>query len=296
MTEGQAAPNIVVDQELCINCGACLDLCTSRVFGQDGGSVRAVTPEACWLCGHCVAACPGDAILHGDFPLADCPRLDAMPLPSLDALVAAFRERRSARVFDDRPVPREVVQELVDIDRWVPSGQNAQPVDWLVFDDPLRIAALSDQTVAVLAGTARLLRNPALRLLVRLVYGADKTRQALESAASFECMAERRAQGQDPIFRFAPVVLIAHVPRGDYFGRDHATYAVYNMMLAAQRLGLGTCPIGWLPVALERSKDLGRALGLPEGRQPEVVLTLGYPEYEFYRAIPRRQPELLWNP
>jgi nitroreductase len=67
-------------------------------------------------------------------------------------------------------------------------------------------------------------------------------------------------------------------------------------MLGAQRLGLGTCHIGYVNVALERDRGLERTLGLPPGRQLEVVLTLGYPRFEFRRGLPRRRMELVWNP
>jgi nitroreductase/NAD-dependent dihydropyrimidine dehydrogenase PreA subunit len=288
--------SIVVNQEPCTRCGACIALCTGRVFERVDERVEAAVPEKCWLCGHCVAACPVDAIQHSAYPVSACPALDPDTLPSLDGLVAALRARRSARVFRDLPVPRQVVRELIDLARWGPSASNEQPVDWVALDDPARIGALSAQAVAVLAQTARLLRNPLLRPFLRLALGAERVNKGLESADSFERLAQRAAQGEDPIFFQAPVVLIAHVPADAYFGRDDAVYAAYNLMLGAQRLGLGTCHIGYFSVALDRSHELRRALGLPEDRRAEVTLVLGYPKYRFRRAPTRRQPELVWNP
>jgi nitroreductase len=110
-----------------------------------------------------------------------------------------------------------------------------------------------------------------------------------------ERLAIRQARGEDPIFRGAPVVLVAHVPLDDPFGRDHASFAAYNLMLAAQRQGLGTCQIGYFKIALDQSRALRNSLGLPEGRKPELILTLGYPRYRFRRAVARRQPQLLWG-
>jgi len=281
-------PDIVVDAAVCTGCGACIDLCTGGVYAEVDGVSRAVAPGGCWLCGHCVAACPVDAIRHSAYPLEACPPLDAAALPSLDALVAAFRERRSARVFHQRPVPRDVVQALVDVGRWAPSASNGQPVDWLCFDDPARIADLSGRAVAALARYARWLRQSG---------------GLAEGAESYEELARRHALGQDPIFFCAPAVLIAHVPAGDHFGRDDAVYAAYNLMLAAQRMGLGTCQIGYFQGVLESSEELQRAAAVPPGRRAEVTLVLGYPQYEFRRVLPRRSPELAcgvpllrWNP
>jgi nitroreductase/NAD-dependent dihydropyrimidine dehydrogenase PreA subunit len=288
-------PEISVLPERCTRCGACVALCTGRVFRQEPDRVVVADAAACWLCGHCVAVCPADAVLHSEYPLEDCPPLDPTRLPSAEALEWALRARRSARVFRDRPVPREVVRELVDAGRWAPSASNAQPVDWLAIDDPARIAALSAQTVAVLAQTVRLLRNPLVRFLLRLTVGAEQVRRGMESLPNFERLVQRHAQGEDPIFFHAPVVLIAHVPRDDYFGREDATYAAYNVMLAAALRGLGTCHIGYFTVALARSARLRAALGLPPDRRAVIAMVLGYPRYRFRRVLPRRRPEVAWN-
>jgi nitroreductase len=257
-------------------------------------AARAVRPDECWRCGHCVAVCPVDAVHHSAHPLDECPRPE--PLPSYEELIAAFRERRSLRVFADEPVPRETVRRLVDASRWVPSASNQHPVDWIALDDPGRIARLSEEVITTLARTARLLRIRPLRPLLSLALGRAKVRDAVEAADDFEKLADMHARGEDPIFYHAPVVLAAHVPRGTFFGRDDAVYAAYNLMLAAERLGLGTCHIGYVNAALERSRRIPPILGLSPERQLEVVLTLGYPGVEFRRAVPRRRPNLAWNP
>ena len=286
---------VVVNQEVCTQCGACVHLCTGGVFETNDGQVRATNPEECWLCGHCVAVCPVDAVQHSAYPLDQCPVVERAALPDVETLVSVLRERRSLRVFRDKPVPRELVQSLVDMTRWTPSASNTQPVDWLAFDDPKAVAALSHEAVSVLAQTSRRLRNPLLRPLLILAVGARTVRRGLESVPSLERLAMKDARGEDPIFRGAPVVLVAHVPLDDTFGRDHAAFAAYNLMLAAQRQGLGTCQIGYFTIALDQSRTLRNHLGLPEGRKPELILTLGYPRYRFRRAVSRRQPQLLWG-
>ncbi|MDD4876973.1 MAG: nitroreductase family protein [Dehalococcoidales bacterium] len=42
-------------------------------------------------------------------------------------IIEAIRTRRSMRSFKPDPVPRKVLEELLDISRWAPSGGNAQP-------------------------------------------------------------------------------------------------------------------------------------------------------------------------
>lgn len=208
----------------------------------------------------------------------------------------ALRERRSLRVFSDEPVPRETVRQLVDVSRWAPSASNRQLVDWIALDDPAQIARLSAEVTKTQGALVPLLRNRLLRPFLYLALGRENVLEAVEAADDFERLAREHAAGADPIFYHAPVVLAAHVPQGADFGREDAVYAAYNLMLAAQGLGLGTCHIGYVNAALERNQRLERILGLPQGRRVEVVMALGYPGVEFRRALPRRRMNLTWSP
>ena len=277
---------ITVDQEKCNQCGACVALCNaSNVYEQIDGETRAARPGECWLCGHCVAVCPTDAIAHSEFDLSECPVLDRDILPSTESMIAAFRGRRSTRVFKHTPVSRKLVDDLADIARWVPSAGNAQPVDWLAIDDPAQIAALSAQTV-------EFIRQEADRLTASGHDGAG----CLEDVEDLERIVQQSGMGDDPIFFKAPLLLVAHVPAADEFGRDDATYAAYNLILAAESMGLGTCLIGYFIFTADHSQDLRQMLQLPEGHKAEVALVLGHPKFRFRRVIPRRKMEIVWNP
>jgi len=286
---------IEIKHDVCVRCGACVELCLAKVYEQTDDGVEPARPERCFACGHCVAVCPTDAIDHQLFPLDECPLIDADSLPSLDGLIAGFRERRSQRVFKDESIPRETIEKLLDVGRWAPSASNQQPVDWLVIDDRKRIAELSNGVLDALGRLVALARNPLLRPLVRLIGGKEMARQARKAASDFEEARKRQREGGDPILHHAPVLLVAHVPKGDRLGRDDAAYAAYNVMLAAQRLGLGTCQIGFLQFALGLSRRLRRSLDIPPGRKPEIELILGVPKYPFRRVVPRREPEITWN-
>ncbi|MBS3739972.1 nitroreductase family protein [Candidatus Bipolaricaulota bacterium] len=48
----------------------------------------------------------------------------------------AIRSRRSVRKFQDRRIPRDVLEELVDYARLAPSGMNKQPLEFVIVDKP----------------------------------------------------------------------------------------------------------------------------------------------------------------
>ncbi len=288
---------ISVDRKACIRCGACVDVCfIARVYELTDEGSSAVHPESCWHCGQCVAVCPTDAIDHDGFPLEDCPMIGGRDAPTLDGLTVAYRARRSCRTFEEKPVPREVVRDLVTLGRWAPTASNSQSLDWIAFDDHEKIAELSDTVLSEFRRFANLVGNPVLGPFISLAIGRETTKRLRSGKASLERLLQRRAAGEDPIFYHAPVVLIGHGPAGNNLGRDDAIYAAYNMMLAADHFGLGTCQIGFFQIAFEKSARLRRKVTLPEGRTSQVALAIGHPRHTFRRVLPRRSPNLTWNP
>lgn len=285
---------ISVDREKCTLCQACVNICPEEIFRLQSGRVEIFKPGLCQVCGHCVAACKFDAISHNHLPLKSCPLPSDEQTVSAGQLSRIFRSRRSVRNFTAKPVAKETIEELVSIARWVPSSQNKQRVDWLVFDKESDITYLSGRVVEVLYSKAKLIQNKALQPFVRLALGRSKFLEAQSSAHSFVGLYQQLQAGQDPIFYNAPALLIAHGPKS-YFGRDDAIYALYNMMLAAERMGLGTCQIGYFIVALDNDAKLRQELNLPRGHLAQAALILGYPKHTLHRFVPRRTPIIRWG-
>jgi len=64
----------------------------------------------------------------------------------LDA-IEALKSRRSVRVYEEKPVPKEIIVEIIDTARLAPSANNIQPWEFVVVTEPetrRKIAALTD--------------------------------------------------------------------------------------------------------------------------------------------------------
>ncbi|MBB6228539.1 nitroreductase family protein [Polymorphobacter multimanifer] len=61
-------------------------------------------------------------------------------LPTIEAMEALALHRRSVRWFDDRPVPRAVIDRAVDVAGFSPTACNRQPFRFEVFDTPEAVA------------------------------------------------------------------------------------------------------------------------------------------------------------
>jgi nitroreductase len=180
-------------------------------------------------------------------------------------VMEAIRDRRSIRRYDSRPVPQEIIDELLEAARLAPSTSNLQTWKFKVITDEstrksLREAAFNQRfvenaPVVIVAcadfnafgdratRTLELLRTRAVRVSLPMLLRSLRSGKA-------EDLEERNLTGA-----------IINV-----------SIAVENMVLAAVSLGLGTC---W--VRAFQAERVSEILSLPPEYPPLFLLPLGYP-------------------
>lgn len=79
------------------------------------------------------------------------PSLEKIPYPKKQLSTITYEQlselalqRRSVRWFDDRPVPRELVDKALLVARQAPTACNRLPYEFRVFDDPEMVRTVSD--------------------------------------------------------------------------------------------------------------------------------------------------------
>jgi nitroreductase len=199
-------------------------------------------------------------------------------------MLAALRARRSYRRYQNRPVAREMIRDMISCSRWIPTGYNRQFLDWMVLDDEHSITKLLQSVLGEVRRSTERGRD------------ASKFLGGL-SVEDIDGLIELAVHKKKRFFFNAPVVLAAYCQKNSVCAREEATYAAYNITLAAERMGLGTCHIGSIQLLLEEFSRLQHdVLGIPEDKELQVLLTLGYPAWHFRRMVPRRMPGIKWNP
>lgn len=190
--------------------------------------------------------------------------------------------RRSIRRYRPEPLPPALVERLLEAMSWAPSAHNRQP--W-------RVALLEDA--------------PA--------------RDRLARAMGERLRADRRADGdpidaieQDAARSYARitgaalvVVLCLDMTEMDRYpderrGRaEHlmatqsVAMAAQNLLLAAHGEGVGAC---WMCAPLFCPEVVAGALGLPEGWEPQGMITLGWPANGGKPPTRRSLSEIVWRP
>ncbi len=272
---------ISTDEARCILCEACVDTCPAHIFFMEDGAVRTRYRQYCIGCGHCIAVCPEDAVVHSAFDPAGfipVPKVDIAP----ELLVGFLRSRRSCRSWLDREVPKETLDKLVDIARYAPTGHNAQNVSFTVVR--------KKETLKTLSGLAAEFYGNLAAMVEKNPDGFPPT--VRDMVHSFTLNYEFFKAGKDRIFRGAPVVCLTHAPSENPSSIDNCLYAALHVVLAAQSMGLGSCINRYFVSAAEYVPAIAEALGLPDGHKLYGCVGLGWPAYRYVKLPPRKDPDV----
>lgn len=275
---------LVIDQEKCVQCGLCLTQCARDKIVQKGAEIRVTASDNCIACGHCYAICPQQAILPENEVL---PPLLQDPGIAAESLYRFFLNRRSHRKYQKKPLPDNLILELIEFGRIAPTGTNNQPVQFLVIQSPEKIEQVRRQLMKVYAAFHKLVKNPLVRFIVSLF---DKRIKKPELQRDLTQMIARFQAGEDPLFHNAPAVIFLLASKYESSTpADDCAYALSQMVFGAETLGLSSCVNGLATIALARSKKLRKSLGITGDTKAYTAATFGYPLYHYKSTVFRNK-------
>lgn len=162
---------------------------------------------------------------------------------TLDEII---KSRRSIRKYQDKTVPRELIEQCLEAARLAPSACNSQPCRFVILDDKATKNSFCENVFTGLyANCKNLGMNASVLIAVCTKAGGNITTR------------------------------LGQVISGTKFYLIDTGIAVEHLVLKAQDLGLGTCWIGWF-----NTKKAKKFLKLPFDVKCEILIALGYPDEE----------------
>ena len=270
---------LVIDESVCKHDALCVHECPANIIQLEGEkhlpAIKPGTDKICLRCGHCVAVCPHGALSHIDVPLAACPPIDKKRIIGKEEAVQFLRSRRSARVFQDKDVEKDKLQQLIELARYAPTGSNLQLVEWIVYTDRSLLGIFSEMAVEWMRNVLK--KNPknAPPYIPMLISSWEK--------------------GHDVVLRKAPSLILAMAPDFDRNGLVNCTLALSYLELAAPKWGLSTCWAGLLQGALMAWPPLKELMGIPKNFSFHYPMMIGYNAAKYYRLPERKKPKITWK-
>lgn len=205
-------------------------------------------------------------------------------------VLQAIQERRSCRVFLDKPLESATVETLLSLATQAPSAINLQPWEFIVVSGEERrrlsrvlVKRMKERNISCGPGARKPLPEHFIQRQRDLLACMLPN---LPEGTAFEAFINEGSCN----FYGAPTALILTLD--EVFSSARLTdlgIVVGYLVLAAHAMGLGTCPIGLITAFEEDIKD---ELHLPEEKQVVVGIALGYPDPEspLNRARSERVP------
>ena len=273
-------PTILLEQ--CTACMKCVKDCPSDAINIKTGSIA----DTCIHCGHCVAICPEGAVMP------DTGKITALENGSMDpgeyrALVAGLR---SIRYYLKKEVPVEMLEMLVENMRHYSSASNARPIKITIVNSPEKIQQLNDMTILTLLKAVNVVTSPLVAPVVQVLAPSVNIRGLKNYRESFY---RKKLTNSSLVCHHAPAVMLLHGPVTKYGMADADAWIwATHTTLYAKTLGLGSCFIGFIVKAMERSANLRKEFGVPDGHGVYAALTLGWPKNGYKNETSRQQPEV----
>jgi nitroreductase/NAD-dependent dihydropyrimidine dehydrogenase PreA subunit len=294
MMRREANPPQIIESR-CIGCEQCVAICPSFVLEMAEEKTNLIRKEWCIGCGHCGAVCPSNAILHEGLAFEAHPRRGESPATSPEVLDLLIRERRSIRNYLTDPIPKQVIEQVLDAGRYAPTGTNSQNVHYVVLTSPDQIKELREMTIRFYEKIFSRASRPLSRFFLSLVAGKKTVEYLQDSLPKMAVAREAMNRGQDRLFYHAPVVMVTHAESWDSSSSFNCSVALYNCSLKAHTLGLGCCFNGFLVNAVNHGPKIKRWLGIPPDHRCYSAMALGYPKIKYPGLVQRHPSKVKWR-
>ena len=157
-------------------------------------------------------------------------------------ILEVIKKRKSIYAYKDKPLPKEIINAILEAARHAPSASNLQQLEYRVITSKSLINKLSDSIHAA--------------------------------------MKEQGMPPQGPHHNFfygAPLLILIIAPRENIFAPSDSALAAQSMMLYATSIDIGSCFIGMAKL-LQKDKSLRKSLNIWDNMNIEAGVICGYPD------------------
>jgi nitroreductase len=178
----------------------------------------------------------------------------------MNLVIEAINNRRSTRVYEQKPVPKAIINAII-------AAGNQAPFTSVTRSQPWRFVVVQDPEFK------QKLFQTAFPFWKNATDGMKEQYPELYDMAT--CLYNAMDKPKDVIYYNAPVIIFVIGPATG--GAISCALACENMMIAATSFGLGSCYTGF-GAMIKGNPEVVKALELNENEQIYGPILVGYPK------------------
>jgi nitroreductase len=189
---------------------------------------------------------------------------------TMNPVLKAIAERRAVRSYESKPIPREIINKIIEAANQAPSAMNSQPWRFVVVEDREFHRKLTEAAI-------------------------PKSKKILEpfkdvNTERYQSIMKRYEELEDPIYYSAPVIIFV-IGSGKFVDLS-CPLACENIMLAAYSLGLGSCWVHFGSLVTD-NEEIRKELELSDDERIYGPIIIGYTQ-NFPEPPPKEEPRVKW--
>ncbi len=290
---------IRIHHETCKVCLLCGEVCPHKIIKKNASnriSFREDRLPLCFRCGQCMAICPTESILveglsygRDFFEIAETFSVE-------NSFLTMIANRRAIRNFQDKPVPRELLEKIVQAISFAPPGFPPIKTEIVVVQDTAIIRKALPYMIEVYDFLVKAMNHPIMRFFIRQRVGKETFKTIRNHVVPLmkSRLPELKMGVEDTITRHAPAMIIFHANRDEENYVADIYIALSYGFLAAHALGLGGSAMDIIPPTIERNRELRKMFLIPEKNRVVASMIVGYPKHHYKRGIKRDLKSVKW--
>jgi nitroreductase/ferredoxin len=292
---------ININQSTCKKCYLCMEVCPNKIYIKNSTGEIATRPDRihlCFKCGQCMAVCSTQSVKVDGISY----ETDFFELPTIQPggfekpFFDLIHTRRAIRNFKDKPVPRELLEKVVEAISFAPPGFPPLKTKIVVVENTALIRKALPNMIRLYETLTNMMKKPMMRFFIKKEVGKRKFKTMEEHLipSLIKRLPELKAGTEDTITRYAPAMILFLADKGgEDISQDISIAATYGM-LAMHSLGLGGSIMDLIPPAINKDPELRSMFHVSENHEVVTSLIIGYPKYKYQRGIRRNLKSVEW--
>lgn len=286
-----------INSETCNNCLFCAEVCPNLLIEKNELGLTSFKSEfydLCITCGHCMAICPTNSIQIDGLEYGKDLIEGKTEIIEFDLFLNLLSNRRAIRQYKNKKLELEKIEKIIEAISKAPVSFCPNSLEICVINSREKLVSILPDFIKFYEDIVKMLDKPIVRFFIKKSVNKETFITLTKDIYPLFKYKLPFIKGQniDAIFRGAPVAILIHADKKVANHTEDGIIAMTHGIIAAQALGLGSCPVSLIPPAINRGTEIKQKLNIPKENEVISSFIVGYSKHKYNKNIIRKMKKV----